>query len=106
MASSPFCAIGGEDDLEILLRVAERALPVHHRVVIGQRQERRRLEILERHHVVGKPLGVRLFRRKPRLDFLVVNDPALFGIDQEDTAGVQPLLEENVLLRNVQHAHF
>ena len=53
-----------EQNLQILLRVPERALPVQHRVVIGQRQERRRLQVFERDHVLVQPVGVRVTRRK------------------------------------------
>ena len=95
-----------EQDLQILLRVAERPLPVQHRVVIGQRQQRRRLEILERHHVVGEPLGIGLLRGQLPLDFFVGDDAALLGVDQEDAARVQPLLQQDVLLGHVEHADF
>ena len=53
-----------EQNLQILLRVSEGALPVQHRVVIGQRQQRRRLQVFERNHVLGEPVGVRVLRRK------------------------------------------
>ena len=95
-----------EQNPQILLRVAERALPVQHRVVIGQRQQRRGLEVLERDHVLGEPLRVRLRRRQLPLDLLVGDDAALLGVDQEDAARVQPLLQQDVLLGNVEHADF
>ena len=43
-----------QQNLQILLGVAEGALPIQHRVVIGQRQKRRRLEVFERHHVLAR----------------------------------------------------
>ena len=52
--------------------------------MIGGRQQGCLFEILERHHVGLQPLAVRLRRRELGLDLLVVDDAALFGIDQED----------------------
>jgi hypothetical protein len=38
------------------------------------------------------------------LDLLVVDDPALGGVDQEDLARVQALLDRDLLGRDVEHA--
>ena len=43
--------------------------------------------------------------RQLRLDLLVVDDPSLRGVDQEDPAGMQPFLDPDVLGRDVQHPH-
>ena len=47
---------------------------------------------------------VRLRARQLALDLLVGDDAALDGVDQEDPARVQPLLDQDVFGRDVEHA--
>ena len=47
-----------------------------------------------------------LRRRELALDLVVRHDAAARGVDQEDAARVQPLLEHDVLGRDVEHADF
>ena len=41
-----------------------------------------------------------------RLDLVVGNETALFEVDQQHLAGLQPPLGDDVLLGDLQHAHF
>ncbi len=47
-----------------------------------------------------------MLRRQLPLDLLIVDDAALRGVDEEDPARMQTLLDEHVLRRNVEHADF
>ena len=53
-----------------------------------------------------EPLGVRLPRRDLLLQLGVGDDPALLEIDEEELAGLQPALAQDVLRRDVEHAGF
>ena len=50
--------------------------------------------------------AVRLLGREIALDLFVGDDATLLGVDEEDAARVQPLLQQDVLFRDVQHADF
>ena len=94
-----------QQQAQILVRVAERLLAAAARVSwLGRRQIRRRRQILDVDQVLGQPLRVGMRRREIALDLLVGDDAALHGVDQEDPARVQPLLEQDVLRRDVEHA--
>ena len=56
------------------------------------------------HEIVPEPVGVRMLGGQLGLDLLVVDDPPLGGVDQEDAPGMQPLLHEDLLGWNIQHA--
>ena len=80
-----------EEHAQLLLRVAERLLPTHHRRVrvhdvlaLG--------EVLQVHEAVGQPLLVRLRRGELGLDLVVLDDPVLRGVDEEacDRAAAGP----------------
>ena len=53
-----------------------------------------------------QPLAIRMLRRQLPLDLVVVDDPALRRVDEEDAARMQALLDEHVLGRDVEHADF
>ena len=53
-----------------------------------------------------EPLAVRLRGRELALDLVVVDDAALRRVDQEHLARLQPLLDDDVLGRDVEHADF
>ena len=62
-------------------------------------------QILHPHDVLREPGGVGMLGRQLGLDLLVVDDPPLRGVHQEDAAGMQALLDQDVLRRDVQHPH-
>ena len=91
-------------DLEVLLRVAERVLQRAQRLAGVRRRRLGRLQRLERHQVLADPLLVRLLGRDPVLDLLVGDDPALGEIDEEHLAGLQAALLDHLVRRHVEHA--
>ena len=70
----------------------------------GRRQVRRGRQVLDVDEVLLQPLRVGLRAREIALDLLVRHDAPLHGIDQEDAARVQPLLDQDVLRRDVEDA--
>ena len=88
----------------LLEAVAERHLPLQQAVRIGRWPFGRRRQVLEMHQVLVEPLSVRALGGDRALDFLVVDDAALHGVDQEHAAGLQSALQHDVLRRQVEHA--
>ena len=97
-------AIGADEDLQVLFGVAEELLPASNRVGIGERQLGRVGQVLDRDQVLREPVAVRMRPRQLVLDLVVVHDPPLGGVDEEDLARMQPLLDAHVLGRDVEHA--
>ena len=85
--------------------VAEDLLPLEHRLVIGLRHVRRLGQALDRREIRPDPLPVGMLGRVGVLELRVVDDPALGGVHQEDPPGVQPLLQEHAIRRDVEHTH-
>ena len=93
----------GEDDLELLVAVAEQLLAAQHAVVaehdvlaVGQ--------VVELDEAVGEPLGVGMLGGERRLDLLVVDDAALGGVDEEHATGLQPALGDDLRRVDVDDA--
>ncbi len=93
-----------EQEPQILVRVAERALPLNHHLVRRERLVRRLRQIFDVDEVRLQPLAVRMLRGQLPLDLFVVDDPALSGVHEQDAARVQPLLEQHLVGGNVEHA--
>ena len=85
--------------------VAEQLLPLLYRLVAGGRQVGRRIELVEIDYMI-QPLLVGLRRGELVLHLFVGHDPAAGRIDQEDPAGMQALLEDDVFGGDVEHADF
>ncbi len=91
-----------EQDAQVLLRVAERELAGaqrlarHARLALGQ--------VLEPHDALVVPGAVRAAGGDVALDLLVGHDAALGEIDQEQLAGLQAALAQDVAGRLVEHA--
>ena len=92
-----------QQDLEVLLRVAERELELAQRLVlpvgglaVGQ--------VGELDDAALEPLAVGLARGDLLLDLAVLDDAAALEVDEEDVAGLQAALAEHVLGRLVDHA--
>ncbi len=103
-----------EEELNVLLRVAERLLLVQQRGLVVRprrrhlRHRRRRLrrfrQLLELHLRRLQPLGIRMLARQLLLHLGIVDDAAFLQVDQQHLAGLQPPLADDVLLRHRQHA--
>ena len=85
------------------MRVAERHLSREHGGVVRLGDGRGR-DVLEMHLVLPQPVAVRVLGGQLRLDLVVLDDATLRGVDEEDLARVQPLLDEDLFGRDVQHA--
>jgi hypothetical protein len=94
-----------ENDLQVLLRVAEHLLPVEHR---NRRRHRRRRfgHFLETQPAARNPLAIRLRGGERALQLVVVDDASGFEIDEQHLARLQPPLLDDLRLRNVEHADF
>ena len=95
-----------ENDLDVFLGVAEGLLAIEQRSGRGGA-----LFVGGRHFVeldadLFDPLAVRLGVGQGILQFLVVDDAALFHVDQEHLARLQTPLLDNLLVRDRQHAGF
>ncbi len=91
---------------EVLLRIAERLLPVEQRHVGARGARLDRVEVFE--HDLGRlePFPVRVGARQLALDLVVGNDAAFDEVDEQHLARLQPPLGDDRLLGNRQHAHF
>ena len=56
--------------------------------------------------VRSQPVAVGMALGQRRLDLVVGNEAALFEVDQQHLAGLQPPLGDDLVLGNLQHAHF
>ena len=92
-----------EDHLHVLLRVAEQELAAAQR--LGGRLRHGRLrQVGEANGLALDPLRVRPARRDPALDLVVRDDPVLGEVDEEQLAGLEPALADDVRRRLVEHA--
>ena len=101
-----FGAGGGhrrQQDAQVLFGVPERDLAAHHRLVVGLHPD-----------PIGKGLQVEKTRMQPfavrfgvgqfTLDFVVRDDPAGRGVDQEHLSGLEAALGHDLGGRHVEHA--
>jgi hypothetical protein len=95
---------GPEEDAQILVRVAEGELALEHRLVVGFRDRGRLGQALDRLEIRLQPLAVGMLRRVRVLQLRVVDDAALRGVDEEDASGMEALLEQDALGRDVEDA--
>ena len=98
-----------QQDAEILLCIPERLLQVDQRLLVELMATvaaglgvQKRVQV---HQVVPQPLAVGLSRRQLRLDRGVVDDAAALRVHQEHPSGVNALLEQHLLRRDVENAH-
>ncbi len=92
--------------LQVFLRVAERLLTIQQRHVGAAVLRARGLQVLEHDLRAIEPAAVRVSLGEPGLELLVVDDAALFEIDEQHLAWLQPPLADDLLFRNRQHAGF
>ena len=93
-------------DVDVFLRIAERLLPVQQRQVGAHALGRRVRQFLQHDLGAVEPLAIGMALRQLRLDLVVGNEAALFEVDQQHLAGLQSPLGDDVLLGDLQHAHF
>ena len=60
-------------------------------------------QVVDADDVVAKPRAVGMLGGQRRLDLVVVDDPALGGVDEEDASRVQPFLHDDLLGWDVEH---
>ena len=94
----------GDEDAQVLLRVAERALAAQHGLTRRPGVRRRGRQGVDVHQLLLEPLGVGMLGGELLLDLFVVDDAPLGGVDEEDAAGAQAILDPHVLRRDVQDA--
>ena len=93
-------------DGDVFLAVAERLLPIEQRQVRAHALGRRVRQFLQHDLGAVEPVAVGMALGQRRLDLVVGNEAALFEVDQQHLAGLQPPLGDDLVLGNLQHAHF
>ena len=104
-----FLAGGGHrrhQDRDVFLRIAEGLLPIEQRQVGAHALGRRVRQFLDLNLRAAEPLAIGMALRELRLDLVVGNEAALLEVDQQHLAGLQPPLGDDLVLGNLQHAHF
>ena len=97
-----------QEELQVFLRVAERLLMAQQGLQVVRPRQRaafaavRQLLQLELRGL--QPIGVRVRVGQRALDLRVVDDAALFQVDQQHLARLQPPLADDLFLRHRQHA--
>ena len=91
--------------LQVFLRVAEGLLAIEQREVGERGLAGRGRQVLEHDLRALEPFLVGMAAGERRLELLVGNEAALFEVDQQHLARLQPPLGDDVLFRDRQHAH-
>ena len=85
----------GEDDLELLVRVAEELLATQH-AVVAEHDVLTSRQVVELDEALRQPLAVGVLGGERRLDLLVVDDPALGRVDEEHAARLEAALRDHL----------
>ena len=93
-------------DIDVFLRIAKSLLPVEQRQVGAHALARGVGQFLELDLGAAEPFAIGVALRKLRLDLVVGNEAAFLEVDQQHLAGLQPPLGDDLLLRDLEHAHF
>ncbi len=94
---------GREQDLQLLVGVAEHLLAPQHRAV-GVHDVLARGQVGQLHDAGVQPVLIRVLGREGRLDLGVVDDAALGRVDQEHAPGLEPALVHHRVRRDVDDA--
>ena len=86
--------------------IAERLLPVEQRQVRAHALDGRVRQFLQHELGAMQPVAVGMALGQRRLDLVVGNQASLFEVDQQHLAGLQPPLGDDLVLGDLQHAHF
>ncbi len=96
-----------QEQLQILLGIAERLLAAAQSVRIGRaRLLLRGRQLFELELRVPQPFAIRLGIGELRLDLRVLDDAALLQVDEQHLAGLEPPLADDLFLRDRKHAAF
>ena len=93
----------GEDELQLLLGIAEGAVPDQEGAGVGIGRLGDRIQLVETDGSLADPLPVGVAPAEHALDGVVVQDLAGLGVDQEQPARLQPPLLADALLGDRQH---
>ena len=93
-------------DGDVFLRITERLLPVEQRQIGAHALVRRGRQFFQNDLGAVQPVAVGMALGELRLDLVVGNEAALLEVDEQHLAGLQPPLGDDLVLRNLQHAHF
>ena len=94
---------GRHKDTQVLMGIAKDHLALEHRSMVRLRHMRRPGQGFQRHEVLLQPLLVGMRGGIFLLEFGIVDDAALGRVHQENTAGVQTLLDEHIFRWDVEH---
>ena len=96
-----------QEELQVLLRVAEHLLLAQQGLKVIRPRQRAAVravrQFLEFELRGLQPLGVRVRVGQRALDLGIIDDTALFQVDQQHLAGPQPPFADDLLLRHRQH---
>ena len=102
-----FRGVGGHRQdllLYVLVGIAEHSVQaIAHFLTVGRNLLVRDLKLCQLQQIQGKPLTIRIFFGILLLAFLIQNQAAFFGIDEQDFAGLETRLLDNVRRVNIQH---
>ena len=96
----------GNDEIEILLRVAERELARGHGAVVGMRGLGAGGQRFQFDQIVFEPLAVGMLCGEGGFDFLVGDDATFLRVDEEDAAGLQAAFVRDAFGLDVEDADF
>ncbi len=102
----PVLGHGPQNDLEVLLRIAERALPLQDRLFIKRLGPPNRGQIFQIDQILLEPLPVRLPPGILCLEFLIINNASRLGINKEHLPRLQTAFFLDPLGGNIQNACF
>ncbi len=91
---------------DVLLRVAERLLEVEQRQVAAHARGLGGRQFLQLDLCAAEPLAIGMASGQRRLDLVVGNQAAFLEVDQQHLARLQPPLGDDLVLGNLQYAHF
>ncbi len=91
-------------ELRVLMGITEGLLAVDQRHVAAQRPRLDRLQLFEDQLGVVEPLAIGMLAGERRLHLLVGDDAALFHVDQQHLAGLQPPFLDDLVLGDRQNA--
>ena len=91
---------------QLFVRVTKRLLSLQQCVLVRAMYLSGARQVLKSDQIFFQPVRVGIFLNEFSLDFFIVNDPALLGIDHENAARMQPVLDQDVFGWNFQHTHF